>query len=316
MQYENNSVAQILGVKYPLIQAPMSWITDARLVAAVSNSGGLGVLGPHAGQSPEVRGQDAVLHTVREEIRKTQTLTDKPFGINLLSLSDGVEAVSAATLDIALEEGVRHFAIVGVPNQDLFQKIKARGGVVIFRPLTPTVANMREAEAFGADLLVATGYDEGGHIPQRALGTFTVVPTMADAVNIPVLAAGGINDRRGVQAAFALGAQGVYIGTRFIATQEALSADSVKQKILASGFDDLLQVSDIQRSIRTPAAERLAAKFADPHNTDDLNAEIAELGGLRPAMLEGKDGVITVNTGIDIIKTVPTVAELIAELMR
>jgi len=313
-------VSQILGTKYPLIQAPMSWITNAHLVAAVSNAGGLGVLGPSAGQDTVAQNVEETAERMRAEIRKTRELTDKPFGLNVILMcdkDDDVDNFTSSWLNVAFQEQVRFFVSVGNANKNVFKLIKQNGGIIIHRPLTPTVANMQEAEAMGANLLVATGIDEGGHTPLRTLGTFTVVPTMVDAVEVPVLAAGGINDRRGVNAAFALGAEGVYIGTRFIATRECPAAEIVKERILASGFDDMVPVSSMQRSIRTQTASRLALLHADKNNTLDIDREISALGGLRPGMLEGKidDGIISVNTGIDIIKTVPTVQRLVDELM-
>lgn len=298
----------------------MSWITDAKFVAAVANAGGLGVLGPGAGQTTPASDTQETVERIRAEIRKTRELTDKPFGLNVIFMGakdDPVDDFNAAWLQVAFEEQVRFFVTVGHANKNIFDLIKRNGGTIIHRPLTPTVANMQEAEALGADLLVATGHDEGGHTPLRALGTFTVVPTMVDAVNTPILAAGGINDKRGVNAAMALGAEGVYIGTRFIATIESPAAEIVKDTILHSGYDDMVTVSKMQRSIRTETAERLARLHGDKANTLDLDAEISALGGLRPGMLEGKidEGIISVNTGIDIIKTIPSVQGLVDALM-
>ncbi len=296
----------------------MSWLTDARLVAAVSEAGGLGVLGFSAGQKTVAANTAETIERMRTEIRKVRTLTNKSFGLNVLLMTDGpLDDFTTDWLNMAFEEGVRHFVTVGSASGPAFALIKKNNGAIIHRPLTPTVANMREAEALGADILVATGYDEGGHIPTRILGTFTVVPTMVDAVSIPVMATGGINDKRGVKAAFALGAAGVFIGTRFIATQESPAAEIVKNKIVSSGFDDMIPVSLMQRSIRTPSAERLASMLNDKNIELDLDREISKLGGVRPGMLEGNfaEGIISVNTGIDIIKTVPTVIELINELL-
>ena len=212
MLNQSEKVIKILGTKYPLIQAPMNWLTNAELVAAVSNSGGLGILGPNAGQreaySPEVTYQK-----FREEIQKTKSITDKNFGINVLL---PINPFSEALLNAAIDEGVKYFATVGDADSIIFKKIKENNGVIIHRPLNPNSENMREAESLGVDLLVATGYDEGGVIPSQQIGTFSIVPAMVDSVSIPVLAAGGINDKRGVKAAFALGASGVYIGTRFL----------------------------------------------------------------------------------------------------
>ncbi|WP_369039235.1 nitronate monooxygenase [Stenotrophomonas maltophilia] len=318
MNSQTSRVARILGTELPLIQAPMSWITSAAFVAAVSEAGGLGVLGPSAGQNTLSSGPAETIERMRAEIRKTRSLTCKPFGLNvLLTSGEPLDAFTSDWIQMGAEEGVRHFVCVGNATEKAFAHIKGLGGTIIHRPLTPTVTNMRQAEALGADILVATGYDEGGMIPSRALGTFTVVPTMVDAVEIPVMATGGINDRRGVLAAFALGAEGVYIGTRFIATIECPAAQNVKESIVASGFDDMVFVSPIQRSLRGSKANQLAALHEDPRNDQDLDKEIASLGGLRPGMLEGRldEGVISVNTGIDVIRSVPSVAALVRSLL-
>ncbi|RAI70890.1 2-nitropropane dioxygenase [Pseudomonas fluorescens] len=320
MVYEGSRLVEILNIKYPLIQAPMSWVTDARLVSAVSEAGGLGVLGPNAGYRTLTTDPKETIERMRSEIRKVRALTDKPFGLNVLLMGMGDDPLDEFTtnwITMAAEEGVTHFVSVGNASKHAFGLMKEFGGTIIHRPLTPTVAKMREAEALGADVLVATGYDEGGVIPASALGTFTVVPTMVDAVSVPVLATGGINDRRGVKAAFALGAEGVYIGTRFIVTQESPAAHNVKNTIITSGYTDMQFVSPLQRSIRTPMADRLAALNVDKENTLDLDREISRLGGLRPGMLEGNmdEGIVSVNTGIDIIKSNPTVKELIDQLL-
>lgn len=142
-------------------------------------------------------------------------------------------------------------------------------------------------------------------------------PMIVDAVDIPVMAAGGINDRRGVDAAFALGAQGVYLGTRFIATKESPAADETKQLIVNSGYADMELVSARQRSISTALAKNLAERFRDPALAAGMDQEIARHGGLRPAMREGRldEGIVSVNTGIDAIHDVPSVASLVECLM-
>lgn len=307
-------VNEILGTTYPIIQAPMNWVTSAELVAAVSNAGGLGILGPNAGQrqgySPEV-----TYEKFREEIQKTKSLTSKNFGVNILL---PMNPFSDALLRAAMDEGVNYFAIVGDIDTAVFKTVKDYGGVIIYRPLEATSAVMKEAERLGADVLVATGYDEGGVIPMQHIGTFSVVPAMVDAVSIPVLAAGGINDRRGVQAAYALGASGVYMGTRFLMTQESPMAQAVKERVVASNNEDVLLVAQQQRSINTPLAIELAAKYVDQASSNQNMELIRQHGGLRAGMLEGdlENGTVSVNTGIEIIKDIPTVQELIHSLMK
>lgn len=315
-------VTNILNTKYPLIQAPMSWVTNATLVAAVSESGGLGVLGPNAGQTELTNDPIETAERMRIEIQKVKTTTNKSFGINILLAKSDEEndknPFLKSLLQVAFDEGVNYFVIVGEANQTAFNTIKEHDGIIIFRPLTPTVKEMQRAEAMGADILVATGRDEGGVLPEQEYGTFTVVPAMVDAVSIPVLAAGGINDSRGVDAAIALGAEGVYIGTRFLVTKESPMAKNSKQLVINSSYQDLVAVSYTQKSLKTPAALKLAKEYQQHLDNNEMNKKISEQGGLRPGMLAGlhSDGIISVNTGIDVIKNEPTVKELIEELMR
>ena len=314
MLNQSEKVIKILGTKYPLIQAPMNWLTNAELVAAVSNSGGLGILGPNAGQreaySPEVTYQK-----FREEIQKTKSITDKNFGINVLL---PINPFSEALLNAAIDEGVKYFATVGDADSIIFKKIKENNGVIIHRPLNPNSENMREAESLGVDLLVATGYDEGGVIPSQQIGTFSIVPAMVDSVSIPVLAAGGINDKRGVKAAFALGASGVYIGTRFLLTKESPMSNKVKEQILKSKNQDMLLVAKQQRSLNTKIAVMLESKYEDLVTSNENIEIIRENGGIRSGMLEGdlENGIISLNTSIEIIKNLPSVKDLIEELMN
>lgn len=314
MLNQSEKVIKILGTKYPLIQAPMNWLTNAELVAAVSNSGGLGILGPNAGQreaySPEVTYQK-----FREEIQKTKSITDKNFGINILL---PINPFSEALLNAAIDEGVKYFATVGDADSIVFKKIKENNGVIIHRPLNPNSENMREAESLGVDLLVVTGYDEGGVIPSQQIGTFSIVPAMVDSVSIPVLVAGGINDKRGVKAAFALGASGVYIGTRFLLTKESPMSNKVKEQILKSKNQDVLLVAKQQRSLNTKIAVMLESKYEDLATSNENMEIIRENGGIRSGMLEGdlENGIISLNTSIEIIKNIPSVKDLIEELMN
>ena len=314
MLNQSEKVIKILGTKYPLIQAPMNWLTNAELVAAVSNSGGLGILGPNAGQR-EAQSPEVTYQKFREEIQKTKSITDKNFGINVLL---PINPFSEALLNAAIDEGVKYFATVGDADSIIFKKIKENNGVIIHRPLNPNSENMREAESLGVDLLVATGYDEGGVIPSQQIGTFSIVPAMVDSVSIPVLAAGGINDKRGVKAAFALGASGVYIGTRFLLTKESPMSNKVKEQILKSKNQDMLLVAKQQRSLNTKIAVMLESKYKDLVTSNKNMEIIRENGGMRSGMLEGdlENGIVSLNTSIEIIKNIPSVKDLIEELMN
>ena len=223
---QSNRVARILGIEKPVVQGPLSWLTDARLVAAVGNAGGLGVLGPNAGltAATAVSTPEATAEKMREEIRKTKQLTEKPFGVNLIPTAEN-DIWTPAILPVIKEEGVKVVVYTGYGEGSLkpalFDELKAAGITIIYRDINPTPENSRRAEQAGADIIVATGFDEGGTLPGTALGTFTIVPLIVDAVQrVPVMAAGGITDARGARAVHALGAEGVFAGSVFISTIE------------------------------------------------------------------------------------------------
>ncbi|EBH4414100.1 hypothetical protein BSC11_01790 [Salmonella enterica] len=242
-----NRICQILGIEKPVIQGPLSWLTDARLVAAVSNAGGLGVLGPNAGLTAEtaVSTPEETAEKMREEIRKTKKLTEKPFGVNLIPTPEN-DIWTPPILQVIKEEGVKAVVYTGYGEgaiiTSLFNELKASGIAIIYRDINPTPENTRLAEKAGADIIVATGFDEGGTLPGTALGTFSIVPLIADSVkSVPVMAAGGITDSRTARAAHALGAEGVFAGSVFIGTEESRVPQSVKDKIInANGLDLLL----------------------------------------------------------------------------
>lgn len=317
---KNNKICNILGIKYPIVQAAMNWITNANMVAAVSNAGGMGVLGPNAGSKFEESKRINMEDRLRNELRKIKELTNNPFALNIYCPKDGSiddEAYSQKVLNIAFEEGVNCFVAVGSVNSNFFRQIKEHNATLIFRELTPTPEGAKLAEEKGADIIIATGYDEGGWIPQNQIGTFSIVPTIVDAVNIPVMATGGINDIRGVRAAFALGAEGVYVGTRFIVSEECPASDIVKQDIIRSKADELIFVSLTQRSTSCKAARELERMYKNGVLSEEIDAIISENDGLRPGMLEGKldEGIISVNTAIDLITSVKSCKDIIKELM-
>lgn len=314
----SNRIQETLHIQYPVVQAAMNWITDAKFVAAVSNAGGMGVIGPNAGPVEDTHLSST--EKLRNEIRKIKELTDKPFALNTFFPPNGdVEAEnhSLKLLNVAFEEGVQYFVSVGDINKRLIKSIKDQGATLIVRELTPTVEGAKLAESLGADVIIATGYDEGGWIPQNAIGTFSIVSTIVDAVNIPVLATGGINDIRAVRAAFALGADGVYVGTRFVVSEECPAADETKQDIINSNGSDLILVSDIQRSTPNKYAKKLEQMRKNGSSSDEVEQLIAESGGLLPGMRKGNsnEGIVSVNTAIDRIKEIKTVKDIIAELM-
>ncbi|MFS8213859.1 NAD(P)H-dependent flavin oxidoreductase [Paenibacillus polymyxa] len=315
-----NRVTEILGIEKPILQGPMSWITNAEFVAAVSNAGGLGILGPNAGQTTITTSPEETAERMRREIRKTKELTDKPFGTTLIT--DANMKFTWPILEVVIEEGVQVILLNGVEGtltEKIITPLKEAGIKIVYRPLTPTIEDAKAAQAMGVDVYVVTGFDEGGTLPTSIIGTFTITPMIVDVLDIPVIAAGGIGDARGVASAFELGAEGVFLGSRFIPTVENPAAQSVKQMIVDSSAADLLLYRTLPayyRSLPTPFAEKLVAM----DNQGASREEIAKFGGsssvIRIGMLEGngEGGIITVGTGITPIKKIQTVQEVVDEL--
>ncbi|MDY8047442.1 nitronate monooxygenase [Paenibacillus polymyxa] len=315
-----NRVTEILGIEKPILQGPMSWITNAEFVAAVSNAGGLGILGPNAGQTTITTSPEETAERMRREIRKTKELTDKPFGTTLIT--DANMKFTWPILEVVIEEGVQVILLNGVEGtltEKIITPLKEAGIKIVYRPLTPTIEDAKAAQAMGVDVYVVTGFDEGGTLPTSIIGTFTITPMIVDVLDIPVIAAGGIGDARGVASAFELGAEGVFLGSRFIPTVENPAAQSVKQMIVDSSAADLLLYRTLPayyRSLPTPFAEKLVAM----DNQGASREEIAKVGGsssvIRIGMLEGngEGGIITVGTGITPIKKIQTVQEVVDEL--
>ncbi|WP_421017138.1 NAD(P)H-dependent flavin oxidoreductase [Furfurilactobacillus cerevisiae] len=317
------SLTQLLNIKYPVIQGAMAWLTDAKLVAAVSEAGGLGVLGPNAGQTTVTRDPIETAQRLTTEIEKTRTLTSQPFGVNLILPKEGLKTTNAyfkPIFDAIIAAKVPVVVAVGDANQEVFQQIKTAGIKLLFRALTPTVENTKEAVSWGADAIIATGFDEGGELPNEAIGTFSILPTLVTAVDVPVIAAGGITSAVHARAARVLGAAGLYVGTRFITSEENPAADSTKQLIVNSTQKDLtLFDSDptAWRSLPTPLVNEIVDMQKAGKTPTDVAKRIGGLTGIRLGMLEGKlqNGIVTVDTAIDEIHNVLPAQAIVEELM-
>ena len=209
-------VTELLGIEYPIIQGGMAWTATAELSAAVSNAGGLGVIG--AGHMPT--------DILAGEIRKAKTLTDKPFGVNLMLLTPHIDDL----VQMVLEEGIA-VVTTGAGNPGPYMAaLKDRGIKVL--PIAPSAALAKRLERSGADAIIGEGMEAGGHIGE--LTTMVLTPVLVDAVDLPVIAAGGIADGRGMAAAFALGAEGVQVGTRFMCASECTIHEDVKKKVVGA----------------------------------------------------------------------------------
>ena len=315
----NNRVTQILNIRYPLIQAPLYFLTNAELVAAVSNAGGLGTLGPHAGQDSLPGARCGARERMREELRNVKKLTTKPFAATLINGPD--MRFWRPTAEMLAEEGVEVVLINEVLDAEIYDFFKSRGIKILYRALTPTIANSKEAEKLGADIIIATGFDEGGTVPSRVIGTFSIVPMIADSVKVPVIAAGGIGDVRGVRAALALGAEGVFAGSLFLTAEENPAADKVKRLIVDSTAEDLLLFRTLPayyRTLPTDLSPTLAELDAQGADRETLFKAMNGYHSLWQAMRLGNfdQGVVSTGTGISVIKSIRPAADIVADLMQ
>jgi len=231
-------VTDLLQIRYPVVQGGLAYLAYAELASAVSNAGGLGQITAMSLPSPEA---------LREEIRKVRRLTDKPFGVNFAIGQHN--RPYEHMLDVALEEGVKVVSITGGNPEPLIRRMD--GHDIKKLVLVASVRQAQKAESIGADAVMAVGQEGGGHLGRDDIGTFVLIPRVFDSVKIPVLASGGIGDGRGFLAALALGAEGVEMGTRFIATQECVHAHPAYKEALLKGTEQDTAV--IKRTLGAPA---------------------------------------------------------------
>ena len=264
-------LCELLGIEYPIIQGGMAWVATAELAAAVSNGGGLGIIA--AGGAPA--------DVVREQIQKCRTLTDKPFGVNVMLMSPFAEEV----MQVVLEEKPAVVA-TGAGNPGKYIPALKEAGIKIM-PVIASVAMAKKMEKDGADAVVAEGTESGGHIGE--ITTMCLVPQVVDAVSIPVIAAGGIADRRGTIAAFALGADGIQVGTRFICSNECIAHENYKEAVLKAKDRDAVVTG---RSAGAPVRALKNKLTREYEKLEKANAPFEEIealgvGGLRRAFQEG-----------------------------
>ncbi len=264
-------ITDLLGIKYPIIQGGMAWVATAELAAAVSNAGGLGLIA--AGGAPA--------DIVREQIKKARTLTDKPFGVNVMMMSPFAEDI----MNMLVEEKPAVVA-TGAGNPSKYIPALKEAGIKVI-PVVASVAVAMKMERSGADAIVAEGTEAGGHIGE--LTTMALVPQIVDSVSIPVVAAGGIADSRGTLAAFALGAEGIQVGTRFICSTECIAHNNYKEAVLKAKDRDAV-VTGRTSGAPVRALKNKLTKEYDRLEKSGASAEEIEalgVGGLRRAFEEG-----------------------------
>ena len=292
-----SAITEMLGIEWPVFQGGMAWIADGRLAAAVSNAGGLGIIAAGNAPADYVQGQIAI----------ARSLTDRPFGVNIMLMSPYADEVASL---VASEK----VAVVttGAGNPGKYMASWKEAGIKVI-PVVASTAMAKLMTRLGADALIAEGGESGGHVGE--LTTMVLVPQIVDATTLPVIAAGGIADGRGVAAAFMLGAQGVQMGTRFLSAKECTISDTYREKILKAG--DLCTVVTGRRlghpvrSLRTPFARRYAkAEYSD---ISDEELEAMGTGALRKAVVEGnlEDGCFLAGQIATVVNKVESAEDIV-----
>jgi len=293
-------VTELLGIEHPVVQGGMAWTATAELAAAVSDSGGFGIIG--AGHMPT--------ELLRDQIRTAKELTEKPFGVNLMLLTPHIDDI----VEMVLAEGV-HAVTTGAGNPGKYMPAFKERGIKVL-PIAPSVALAKRLESIGADAIIGEGMEAGGHIGE--LTTMTLIPQLVDAVDVPVIAAGGIADGRGVAAAFALGAEGVQVGTRFMCATECTIHGNVKARIVEARDRDTV-VTGYSTGHPVRVIKNKLAKMLIELDRENKPEEIESLGSgkLSLCMCQGdlEMGSIMAGQSAALVDRIQPAAEIIEDLM-
>jgi len=294
-------ITELLGIEYPIIQGGMAWVAESHLAAAVSAAGGLGLIG----------GANAPAEVIRNYIREVKAVTDKPFGVNVMLMSPYADEVAK----VVVEEGVK-VVTTGAGNPEKYMEMWKAAGVKVI-PVVASVALAKRMERYGADAVVAEGTESGGHIGEAT--TMTLVPQVVDAVSIPVIAAGGIGDGRGIAAAFMLGAEAVQMGTRFLVAKECIVHQNYKDRVLkAKDIDSTVTGRSHGHPVRC-LRNQMTREYVKLENEGKSFEELEylTLGTLRKAVQEGDIAHGTVMAGqiAGMVSKEQTCKEMIDEMM-
>ncbi len=293
-------VTELLGIEYPVIQGGMAWTATAELSAAVSNAGGLGVIG--AGQMPT--------DLLAEQIQLAKTLTDKPFGVNLMLMTPHIDDLVQLVLDEVVP-----VVTTGAGNPAPYMAALKASGIKVL-PIAPSAALAKRLERAGADAIIGEGMEAGGHIGE--LTTMVLTPVLVDAVDVPVVAAGGIADGRGMVAAFALGAEGVQIGTRFMCATECTIHEAVKAKVVAAKDRDTV-VTGHSTGHPVRVIKNKLTRQIEELDRANKPGEVEQLGAgkLQLAMRQGNTemGSLMAGQAAALVESVQPAAEIIDEIV-
>lgn len=294
-------VTKLLGIEHPIIQGGMAWVAEHNLAAAVSEAGGLGLIG----------GANAPGEVIREEIRKARELTSRPFGVNVMLMSPYADDVAK----VVVEEGIK-VVTTGAGNPGKYMEMWKNAGIKVI-PVVASVALARMMEKGGADAVVAEGTESGGHIGEQT--TMSLVPQIVDAVSIPVIAAGGIGDGRGIAAAFMLGAEAVQMGTRFVVARESIVHQNYKDRVIKAKDIDSAVTGRSHghpiRGLRNQMTREYIKMEQEGKSFEEL--EYLTMGALRKAVVEGDimHGTVMAGQIAGLIKKEQTCKEMIDEMM-
>ena len=294
-------ITELLGIEYPIIQGGMAWVAESHLAAAVSAAGGLGLIG----------GANAPAEVIRNYIREVKAVTDKPFGVNVMLMSPYADEVAK----VIVEEGVK-VVTTGAGNPEKYMEMWKAAGIKVI-PVVASVALAKRMERYGADAVVAEGTESGGHIGEAT--TMTLVPQVVDAVSIPVIAAGGIGDGRGIAAAFMLGAEAVQMGTRFLVAKECTVHQNYKDRVLkAKDIDSTVTGRTHGHPVRC-LRNQMTREYVKLENEGKSFEELEYLilGTLRKAVQEGDvtNGTVMAGQIAGMVSKEQTCKEMIDEMM-
>ena len=294
-------ITELLGIEFPIIQGGMAWVANANLAGNVSKAGGIGFIGA----------ANAPAEWVREEIRKAKAITSNPIGVNIMLLSQYADEIAK----VVVEEGVK-VVTTGAGNPEKYMAMWKAAGIKVI-PVVASVALARRMERYGADAIVAEGMESGGHIGEQT--TMTLLPQVVDAVSIPVIAAGGIGDGRGVAAAFMLGAEAVQLGTRFVVAKESTVHQNYKDRLItAKDIDSEVTgrtTGHPVRQLRNQMTRQYHLMEKEGVAFEEL--ELLTLGALRKAVVEGdiKNGTVMAGQIAGLVHKEQTCKEIIDELI-
>ena len=295
-------ITKLLGIKYPIFQGGMAWIAESTLASAVSNAGGVGI----------IAGGSAPIDYLRDQIRRAKSLTDKPFGVNIMLMSPNAEDLAQLVIDEKVP-----MITTGAGNPGKFMEAWNNAGIKVI-PVVPSVALAKRMERSGASAVIAEGTESGGHIGEET--TMTLVPQVVDAVSIPVIAAGGIGDGRGIAAAFMLGAEAVQMGTRFVVAKESTVHENYKQRIIKAKDIDSVVTGRTHghpvRGLRNQMTREYTKLEQEGKSFEEL--EYLTLGALRKAVQEGDvmNGTVMAGQIAGMISKEQTCKEMIDEMME